>query len=415
LQHAFCPPQWQKKSLIDKELMKQNHKIDLFVVSVACHAAINRKIYQLFAKDGITVAILLPKFLRLAGGTFPADPEEKSEIEIIPEELIGSNSRFQIFKNEFKWLNLKRPKQILLDNDPISLNAVLIGIWCCLNGAKLSCISCENLPIGIIDGIKRKGFGSIFSSIIKKLLMKCSIFLVNTVFTINNEGTEIFLREGFRKVVRIPLGFDPEVFHLDMNARARIRRELGTSKFLIGFFGRVTREKGILILLESLEQIKNIDWYLVMDEFSHYKTEFNKIVNEAILSYGLQEKIIFINPSHSEMGDYMNAVDLVVMPSIKTSTWVEQYGRVASESMACGKVVAASRSGALPMLIDRYGILFSEGSVQELKLIIQQAVACKDLGFEGLNPTDISKYAIDNLSIHKQKEVMQLNLFQSFK
>ena len=394
--------------------MKQNHKLDLFVISVACHTAINRKLYKLFSKDGISVAILLPKVLKLAGGTFPSDPDEKSGLEIIPEELLGSNSRFQIFQSQFKWLNLKKPKHILLDNDPISLNAVLIGVWCYFNDAKLNCISCENLPIGILDGIKRRGFGSIFPSIIKKALLKCSIFLVSTVFTINNEGTEIFLSGGFRRVVQIPLGFDPEIFRIDGNARERIRRELGTSNFLIGFFGRVTREKGILILLEALQQIKNLDWHLVMDEFIHYKTEFSKMVNETILNFGLQEKIIFVNPSHSEMGDYMNAVDLVVMPSIKTPTWVEQYGRVAPESMACGKIVAASRSGALPMLIDRYGILFSEGSVEELKLIIQQAIECQGAGIYGLNSADISQYAYDHLSIYKQKEVMQLSLFADF-
>lgn len=391
--------------------MRQDHKVDLFVISVACHAAVNRKLYKLFVEDGISVAILLPNFLKLAGGTFLADPDDKSGCEIIFDNLLGSNSRVQLFRNQFKWLNIKRPKRILLDNDPISLNAVLIGIWCYFNNAKLSCLSCENLPIGILDNIRRKGFRSVFSSILKKILSKFSVYLVDIVFTINNEGTKIFIDEGFQKVIKIPLGFDPKIFYINPNARERIRNKLSVNNYLIGFFGRVTREKGIFVLLKALHEIKKLDWSLVMDEFIHYKTEFSEKVIQAVTHFGLQDKIIFVNPSHSEMGEYMNAVDLVVMPSIQTPSWVEQYGRIAPESMACGKLVIASRTGALPMLIDRFGILFSEGSVQELKLIIQNALGSKEMPIQDFNPKVVAEYAYENLSINKQKEIMFLSLF----
>ena len=67
-----------------------------------------------------------------------------------------------------------------------------------------------------------------------------------------------------------------------------------------------------------------------------------------------------VNPKHDEMGDFINSVDVVVMPSISTPFWIEQYGRVAVEAMACGKIVVASNSGALPMLLNGRGILFKE-------------------------------------------------------
>lgn len=391
--------------------MTQTKRTDLFVISVACHSAVNRKIYTLFSDDGYSVEILLPKNLQLSGGIYSADPKQKDDPFICAENLIGTNSRFQIFQNQFKLLRQKKPKCILLDNDPISLNAVLLGVWCYFNNSRLCCISCENLPIGLFHNIYRKGYSSIPGGIIKKVFSKLSVMLVDTVFTINDAGTEIFKQLKYKRVIQIPLGFDPKIFYINNTARSSIRLKLDTQKSLIGFFGRVTREKGILILLEALSMIKDLEWMLLMDEFTHYKNDFNKEVDELISRLDLCERIIYANPKHVEMGEYINAVDLVVMPSVSTKKWVEQYGRIAAESMACGKLVVASNSGALPMLIDRYGILFDEGNIRELGNIIRGVLESKKLITEQFDPILISQYAIEKLSIYRQKKIMQEHLF----
>ena len=70
----------------------------------------------------------------------------------------------------------------------------------------------------------------------------------------------------------------------------------------------------------------------------------------------------------------MNAADVVVLPSVSTTQWVEQYGRVAPEAMACGCLVVAANSGALPELIGDVGKLFPEGNVTALRGILQDAL-----------------------------------------
>lgn len=391
--------------------MTQIQRTDLFVISVACHSAVNRRIYTLFSDDGYLVEMLVPKNLQMTGGIYSSDPRQKDDPFIYTENLIGTNSRFQIFQNQFKLLRQNPPKCILLDNDPISLNAILLGVWCYFNHAKLFCISCENQPIGLLKNIYSKGFSSIASSFIKMLLSKFSVFLVDTVFTINDDGTQIFKELKYKKVIQMPLGFDPKIFYINSAARNSIRLKLGVEKFLIGFFGRVTREKGILILLEALSMIKDLEWMLLMDEFSQYHNDFNKEVDDCISRLGLSSRMIFANPKHVEMGEYINAVDLVVMPSISTKKWVEQYGRIAAESMACGKLVVASNSGALPMLIERYGIIFNEGNIHELRNIIRGVLESKKMITEQFDPSLISQYAIEKLSIYRQKKIMQEHLF----
>jgi glycosyltransferase involved in cell wall biosynthesis len=125
---------------------------------------------------------------------------------------------------------------------------------------------------------------------------------------------------------------------------------------------------------------------------------------------GLLNRIVYINPTHSEMGDYLNAVDLVVMPSISTPVWEEQYGRIAAEAMACGKPVVASKSGAIPMLLGGHGILFPEGDVDMLSEIIR-AFLTNGLCQNAVCAEEMSEYAHNYLSIDHQKDLMK-SVFQ---
>jgi glycosyltransferase involved in cell wall biosynthesis len=62
----------------------------------------------------------------------------------------------------------------------------------------------------------------------------------------------------------------------------------------------------------------------------------------------------------------MNAADIVVMPSVSSAVWSEQYGRVAPEAMACGRVVVVSTSGALPEVVGNAAVVVPEGDADRL-------------------------------------------------
>jgi glycosyltransferase involved in cell wall biosynthesis len=59
-------------------------------------------------------------------------------------------------------------------------------------------------------------------------------------------------------------------------------------------------------------------------------------------------------------------LDALILPSLTTPMWCEQYGRVLTEAMASGLPVIASRSGAIPEVVDVAGLLVSEASVDDL-------------------------------------------------
>ena len=54
--------------------------------------------------------------------------------------------------------------------------------------------------------------------------------------------------------------------------------------------------------------------------------------------------MVFINPTHTAIAAY-ECPDWVIVPSVSTPSWKEQYGRVAL-AMACGRIVVASDNGA---------------------------------------------------------------------
>ncbi len=57
---------------------------------------------------------------------------------------------------------------------------------------------------------------------------------------------------------------------------------------------------------------------------------------------------------------------MLAVPSLTTPGWVEQFGRVVVEAMACGVPVVASDSGSLPDLVQGVGLLVPEGDPSAL-------------------------------------------------
>jgi glycosyltransferase involved in cell wall biosynthesis len=69
----------------------------------------------------------------------------------------------------------------------------------------------------------------------------------------------------------------------------------------------------------------------------------------------------------------MASLDALVLPSLTTRDWCEQYGRVIAEAMASGVPVIASDSGAIPEVVGGAGIIVSEGSTTELVAALRRA------------------------------------------
>jgi glycosyltransferase involved in cell wall biosynthesis len=377
----------------------------IIVISHACFTAINRRVYHLFLKDGWALEIVAPEELSFPSGIKKADPPEKEDPEIHYLKLKGTNPRSYIFEGLIELLRGAKPGIIILDNDPVSVLATKIGKWARHNKARLFCISNENLPLDIRSSLKRRGLKALPAILFKRNLLRKNRSLVYGIFTVNQEGRKIFEACGFRNVQQMPLGFDPLFFSPDPAARSDIRDKCRLTSPVIAYFGRITREKGVHLLIGALKDMQSFEWQLMMDSFDIYASEYNKEISGLLSEANVLNRVVFIKPNHFEIAGYMNAADIVVVPSLSVANWKEQYGRVAAEAMACGKEVIASDSGALPDLLGGYGFLFEEGNVEELRNLLIQRLETREASDD--RSRSIAAYALKNLSIQKQKSVME--------
>jgi glycosyltransferase involved in cell wall biosynthesis len=60
------------------------------------------------------------------------------------------------------------------------------------------------------------------------------------------------------------------------------------------------------------------------------------------------------------------ASDCLVLPSLTTPTWKEQFGGVLADAMAVGLPIVGSDSGAIPQVVGDAGIIFPEGDATAL-------------------------------------------------
>lgn len=386
--------------------MSSSKQVDILVISYAAFRSVNRSVYRLLKNTyNLKVEIIAPKAIEdvtTGNYIFASSALEDERVHFL--EVRGSNPRLMSFKTLLKTVAKSNPKVVYLDNDPGSYLAIQLGLWCKLNNSKLICLTCENLPVYPLETLKRRGVKGFLFGIFKLMLLKISTALTDHVFTINNDGTRLYKEYGFASVSKTPLGFDPSIFNISKEARRKIRSELSIQNIsVIGYIGRLSPEKGVDVLLEALAGIKDIDWVLIMDQFVA-KTKYSALIRKKISDLQLEDRIIYFHADHTEVPAYMNAADIVVIPSVEFPEWVEQYGRVAPEAMACGKLVVASNTGALSELVGDSGVMVPPGNKNQLKDALRELVLNPGK-YTGVKTKGYEK-AHQELSIHTQAEIL---------
>lgn len=381
-------------------------EIRLLVISPPCHQPVNRAIYrELAMKHGIRLHLVVPKRL-FVGSQWRETPcgEESPPYELSMLEIAGTHGRLQRMHGLEELAAKWKPTHVLVDNDPATLMTRQAAKAC--PGAEVWALTAENLTPrylrDFLTGVKSRSPSRIAGPMLTWLMRRLVHPLVDRVFTLSSDGTRVMEKMGCQ-ATQIPLGFDPALFYIQpVEKVAATRAKLGLTQRTVGYFGRLTPEKGLHLLLEALAQLQDLQWSFLVDHFSDYQTDYTRELQAKIETLGLRSRVVYFDAKHDEMPDYMNAADIVVLPSLSTPKWKEQYGRVLPEAMACGKVVVGSDSGAIPELVSAYGHIFSEGNVNALAATLRDLLTRFDLKKEG---ETASAYAHEQLSIKRQAEI----------
>ncbi len=192
----------------------------------------------------------------------------------------------------------------------------------------------------------------------------------------SKECLDILRRRGFRgPVAQIGHGLDPTVFRKEDASGLRRKLALDGS-FVIGFMGRLHPEKGLDTLVKALAMLPK-DSVLVFVGRGPYRAELESMIQ----GLQIQERIRWVPWVHSnEVVEYMNAFDVLALPSRTRRNWKEQFGRVLIEAMACETCVIGSDSGEIPNTIGDAGLVFREGNEQELADSLQRLMDDRAMG-----------------------------------
>ncbi|GBC97425.1 N-acetyl-alpha-D-glucosaminyl L-malate synthase [bacterium HR16] len=182
----------------------------------------------------------------------------------------------------------------------------------------------------------------------------------------NHDAMQVLRRKGFTLPVSVipQFGVDTELFTPGgMPA---------PPPFRIGYLGRLVPAKGIDVLLESLKSLPNEceAWIAGEGDETPWRERAEQL--------GVAQRVRWLGAIPStHVAEFLRQLHVLVLPSRTTPRWKEQFGRVLVEAMACGVPVIGSDSGEIPRVIGDAGLVFAEGSAEQLanciRLLVDQS------------------------------------------
>ena len=192
-------------------------------------------------------------------------------------------------------------------------------------------------------------------------------------FPLSENAGEILKQKGYDgEQIPFPNGVDVSLFQ--KHDMCELKESLGLKdSFVIGYVGRLLQMKGVDTLIEAVSMLAKTDlncpFMLLIVGQGEDKGRFQ----EAAAGHQIADRIVWIDVvPPEEVPNYINCMDTLVLPSRTTAEWVEFFGRVLIEGMACEVPVIGSDSGEIPHVIGDAGIVFPEGDAEMLAAKIDQ-------------------------------------------
>lgn len=170
-----------------------------------------------------------------------------------------------------------------------------------------------------------------------------------------------FLKRFLRKIVAIypPIKFEEKE---DLKLEKKIGQLIKNKKYVIGFCGRIVKQKGIELLIKSSELL---DKKLGKNNYVILMVGPVKVIGENYYNYlqkkyklVLKERFVFMDNIEREiLSNFYKKIDLLVLPS---DDRLESFGWVQVEAMKCGTPCVATNLPGMrvPVLKSEFGELF---------------------------------------------------------
>lgn len=319
-----------------------------------------RKFNLIAAKSDVEMSVITPDRWFESIQEIKFEPETDSHCNEIPCPIrfSGYGSRFYYRRGLAQHFKRFQPDIIHLEEEPWSLNALQVVRLKRKYSPNSKFIFRTSLSIP-----SKQRFGPLPVWIEKQVFRETDI-----AFPLSENASKILRQKGYHgKQIPFPNGVDISLFQKrDMNQRKK-SLELAEN-FVIGYIGRLIQMKGVDTLIEAAATL-NFPYKLLIVGQGEDKQKFLELAE----TLQIADNIVWIDVvPPEEVPDYLNCMDTLVLPSRTTPEWVEFFGRVLIEGMACEVPVIGSDSGEIPQVIGDAGLVFREGDATSLTEKISQ-------------------------------------------
>lgn len=384
----------------------------ILVVSHTYIANINREKWKVFANKykSSKIKILIPKFwpatlFNIDAGNCFNDNLNNCEFIPLKTRKTGNEVLYNYkFKDLYKILKSFNPDIIHVEQGDNALSYFQLII--------LSKLLRLNSKFTFFTWVNWKNKWSLKYKLIWQFIEKFNLKNSSGAFVGNNDAKDILIGKKFNKPIKtlLQLGVNTRYFH---PKEVRILKPVVHSKnglicikgnnktdftschiehlsesrsYVIGFIGRLIKEKGVFELLQAFFELKKnfYNWKLIFIGNGIKKQNLIKRIKKFNLTNSVE---IIDSVDHKKVGNLLNRFDIFVLPSYDTPKWREQFGHVLIEAMACKIPIIGSTGGEIPNVIGDAGLIFEQKNKNDLKyklsLLMNNETLRKELALKG--------------------------------
>ncbi|HLA48072.1 MAG: hypothetical protein A3D20_01540 [Nitrospinae bacterium RIFCSPHIGHO2_02_FULL_39_82] len=337
------------------------------------HAAVEpeyRKLFKEIAKKGHELLVISPKSWTEGGRLQSVDNLNEDGYRLLTFPVIFRNRIKGFFYPQiyflYKLFNKFKPDIVHIFEEPYSL--------ACFQMAALVKIVSPPSKI-IVQSFENMIIPQRFPFL---LIERFVLNNTNLLISVPNEGESVWRGKGYSGTIKqLPVGLDETLFKKTDSFLPDYPFLNKKDKIRIGYVGRLATEKGLSLLLEAVSNLLKCssDLELIIIGNGERK-RFESLAAEL----GIKEKTVFIDavPNY-QLPIIYSKMDILVLPSLTTDRWKEQFGRVLIEAMACEVAVVGSSSGEIPFVIGDAGIIFQEGDIAALTKVLEGLIVNSDM------------------------------------
>ena len=251
-----------------------------------------------------------------------------------------------------------------------------------------------------MHGLKRKIFifiDKIVAAMAHKVVcVSPSVMKVRLRDHINKPEKQCLLNKGTCGGIDTKVMFNPATYSIQDIYDMKCMLGIHNAEFVLGFCGRIVRDKGIVELIEGFKQLKST--------YPDKNIKLLFIGEKEIRDAVPQDTIDIIENDHdivftgrvdrSQMPKYYLMMDAFILPSYR-----EGYPTVILEGMSMGVPCIVSRStGCIDSIVENYNGIYTEISPES---IMRQIVLLLDSEFRKKLAANTRSYIVDNYDYSK--------------